>query len=872
MNRILILFAVSLFVLLYSCGDNAQSSPPIEDASLYLTVQDASDGSLLAEAKATFGAVEGITDSEGLATFKLQAGSRVLLVEKENYATERRVVSTSDVASGSVSIVSDIYQNVRLYKTNAGLEGLLYYKDSKGQSLPMPNVPIRIDISGSNLATTSYSCDKTNSKGEYKCSNLPAIAGSGYSVSIYALGLAINGVNYSTVKIDANVPLLPGVVANNGRTDHEASDIAFTIMENPRIVEYANKSLPLTIKFSEAVDISQFQNSWVEATQAINIEWKDCASNACTQLKLTPIPEWINGTTVILKDIKSISNKTISLYYLNIDVLDIDLSLEKVAGIKMESISKIKKDTIEYTSTKAKITWKKLAGATKYNVLVKTSDTTDFGIVAEGIPDTTTEISINGGNPIGGKTNKVVVQAFNRSGKSLFSDPADIKAAPDDGKVPTYAPRGLSILDPCTGNNCQPGYLSSYCELVADAQGVVDFCEISTYRGIYSFWSYDADNFASVHNLMSILNNPKAFDKDKIQGSGITETAIALGRVFFSKPMNTSVPLIVQCTPEDNAACKKLKLTPKWNNDQNLNLTVTTVKENTVNHTVNIIYSIGGLKGLNGKDFVANPTAPTNAQINSVKIEFSTLNVCAAIPVYPCKGYCETSTGKGDYGHCLTEACTNNPANPLCVGKGYCETDMGKGDPTNCPTEYCNINGWNDFPHCPTQYCNISNHWNEYDKCPDKYCAYDNNLPDYSNCPTQSCIKDNNHNPVCGEAYCNIYGPTDPDNCRPQYCAFGMNISRPEFFGYCPAEFCNVNRGDTRCKNNTTYCASEPAKTDYDNCLTEACGNNAANPLCVGKGYCDTQTGKDDFGICHDSTYCDRHPEDTENCPTDPGP
>jgi len=197
MNKILIPLALSVFALLYSCGDNVQSNGTPEDGSLYLTVQDASNGNLLAGAKATLGSTEDTTNSKGLATFKFQAGSHLLLVEKENYASMRKFVTTSDVASGGFSIVSDTYESVRLYPTTAGLKGILYYKNSNGQSIPMPEMPIRIDFTQSDLATTSYSCGTTNSKGEYTCENLPAI-GSGYS--IYALGVEINGVNYPPKK------------------------------------------------------------------------------------------------------------------------------------------------------------------------------------------------------------------------------------------------------------------------------------------------------------------------------------------------------------------------------------------------------------------------------------------------------------------------------------------------------------------------------------------------------------------------------------------------------------------------------------------------------------------------------------------------
>jgi len=665
MNKILILLAVSLFALLYSCGDEVQKSQP-DDATLYVTVQDGRDGSLLAGAKATLGTTQGTTDAKGLATLKFKSGSRVLLVEKENYASYRTTVlpaAANDVASNGVSIVGDIRQSVQLYPATAGLKGVLFYRDSRNIPVPMPGVPIRVDITGSSLATTSYGCGKTNDNGEYECKDLPAIGSSGFSV--IALGTEISGVNYPATTIPAtSSSLLPGVVANNGRTDYSAANIAFVLIDSQnRIIENANKSQPLTLVFSEAIDATQFRQNWVtvSSNQAVNIEWEG------TQLKLAPaLPGWIDGTQITLRTgadgIKSISGKTLSgTVSLSLKVLDKDISEGKVEGVKDSSVTPAKKDSIEYTSLQARITWNKFIGAASYKVFVRTSDTTNFKEVAvtSTANDTTATVNINDGKPIGGKTNWVRVQAYNGNRKSLFSDPVEIKAK-DDEKAPTYAISGTSILDR------GPVWLNDYCVSVPDENGIIKFCLNGTEQ-------LTSDEFLEKYDLKTKLGDKAAYDREIAPNE-----IIAFGRVFFNKPMNTSSVPRVTCAPDTDAGCKKLKLTPKWNNDQNLNLTVTTVAGNVVTAYSDITFSINGLKGANSKDFAANGAA-------AVKIRFVS------------ESYCNSPAGLADYNGCTVQACGKDIKNSKC-GDYYCNTNK---DETLC-SKYCTES------NITTSYCQAS--------------------------------------------------------------------------------------------------------------------------------------------------------------------
>jgi len=858
MKKVLVLFAVSLFALLYSCGDNTQSIPPVEDATLYLTVQDAADATLLADAKATFGSAQSTTDSKGATTFKLKAGSHVLLVEKPDYASVRQVVGTNDLASGRVSVVDDIYQNVSLYKTNAGLTGTLYYKNAKGQDVPLANVTIRIDIEGSNLAVTSYDTT-TNAKGEYTFKNLPAI--SGYSYKVYALGTTIDGVLYQTKQIASGYSLLPGIVASNGKLDYGTAPVAFVVLEYPKIIiAYENRDKALTLKFSEAVDTSQFKSSWVSVSgtkQAINIKWLCASANACTQLELSPLPVWIDGTRIELRGIKSISGQTCSPD-IDLQVLDINLSEVEVEGVQVRStISQAKKDSIDYQDTKAKISWKEVAGATSYSVFVKTSDTTSYAIVKIGgstiTSETIAEVLINDGNPIGSKVNKVIVQAYNNGSKSLFSEPVEIEAK-DDGKAPTYASSG-PILDPCGDRTrksdpllgdyygiCKSGYKSpatggdytGYCK--SNVSGTTDNTIKFCLNGEKEVGPEDL--MLGNLSLEEILNDDRAFDKERVPG--VKTPIIAYGNVFFSKPMDISVKkLSPGCTSTPTGACDKLKLAAEWNNDQNLSLTLTTVPGFKINTAADITFSIAGLKGKNNIAFVANPGV--TPAVNEVKIKFIAEPDCKDLtdPVYgECRNYCNTNKGRNDYTHCFTEACNNNQAgNTRCPG--YCNTTTGLADYTNCLTQACNNNMF-DHPECPN------------------YCSY-YGYSDYANCPAEACAYYPNNSACVGyPGYCSTAtGRGDYINCMEQAC--GNNANNAVCGDYCfsaptgtiCAGYCNANPLDSRCPSS---CLA--GSTDFVNCLDEAC--NALTPpnndvKCKdrpGSTYCATPTGLTDYTNC----------------------
>jgi len=732
MNKILVLFAVSLFALLYSCGDNAQRNQS-SDARLYLNVQDAHDGSSISGAKATLGTSKGTTDSKGLVKFKLKAGTNVLFVEKENYASIRKIIGGNDVASNGASIIDDIYENLQLYPTTAGLKGVLYYNDPKGNLVPMPDVEIRVDIPYSNLATISYPCGKTDSKGEYVCENLPAV---GTSYYVYALGgTQANGTTYAVADITPEgVSLSSGIVSNSPRKNYSTALSAFVLVDKPADIEEANKGNPITLKFSEAVDVSQFKDSWITSNgQAISIKWKE----GNTQLELTPQPNWVAGN-ITLTGIKSISGKTLSTTTIYITLLAKDITDEKVKGVTVIGVDGTAhgtpsvKDSILYSSTQAKITWNKLEGAEGYYVYVQLSDTSNYTYVAAGYDakDTVKTVKINNSNPIGSKTVKIVVIAINSRGNSKFSDAVSVSAV-DDGKAPTYASASTGpIFDPCGEwggsyyndatfgydlGSCTPGYKqpgtkgsawSGYCLSTVDANNIIKFCqeggkEINADDELFSK--------AGAPTLAEILNDERAFDKDRVPG--VKTPVLAYGNVFFNKPMDVSAQPTVKCELAGGDCSNKLSLETEWKGDQNLGLTLKTKAGNKISDaSTGITFSITGLKSIEGIAFVANPSGATPE--NAVKIQFKPLPICASTPVYPCSGYCniDNKEGKGkgdadnningDYINCKDIACHTWPNNAECKDypeliNWYCWTPAADEDSnweTICKEEVCGKN------------------------------------------------------------------------------------------------------------------------------------------------------------------------------------
>jgi len=708
MNKILILFAFCVFALLYSCGDDAQNNIPVGEANLYLTVQDASNGDWLENADVTIGSTKGKTEDNGLAKLKIQAGSHSWLVEKEGYASARGIIETDDFARGTTSVVGDVYENTLLYPATATLKGTLYNQNSNGKSVPMPNMPIRLDFPPNfNLAQTSYDCGKTDEKGEYICKDLPAV-GSSSLYSIYVLG----SEDFLAAKLVSRATLLPGATANNMRDNYNElvkdKKVAFTLLEVPSFVETANKGEALTLKFTEAVDVSLFMSTWVTASQSVNVKWEACDEKnvVCGQLKLTPIPDWKNGTQINLNGIKSISGQSLSLYFI-LKVPNPDISDKQVTGVKVLSTNPARKDSIFYEDTQARITWNKLAGAIRYEVFVQTSDATNFESVGT-TTDTIFTVDINRFSvsnsssssssatvtavPIGSKVNKVVVQAvtqlpssssatsssssagpssLNNSSKSKFSDVVEIKAI-DDGKAPTYATSGTRVQDPCVyvnSTSCRLGYITAQ-SVSPDANGIIDFYQYPTgtnnSNGIAVPNKLTPYEFTDQHNLAAKLSTTQADD-------------IALGRVFFNKPMDAASLTQPKCTPDPTnvaaKACDKLKLSASWNNDQNLKLTVTTTEGNVATGLVNVVYSIEGLKGKNTKTF------------DDIKIRFTT------------EDYCNTSAGSNDYTNCLTQYCASHTTDYTNCANTICEAATSYD--ANCST-WCSDTDNSSKPACET--------------------------------------------------------------------------------------------------------------------------------------------------------------------------
>jgi len=864
MKKSLILFAAGVFALLYSCGDDTQSSITVGEANLYLTVQDASNGNPLNDADVAIGSVSGKT-KDGLVKLKIQAGTQVALVSKESFASARLALG-SDAVSNGVSIVDDIYEDVSLYPLTAGLTGTLYYTNSRGKSVPMAGMPIRVDVQVSSLVKTSYDCGVTDAAGKYTCTGLPAV-GSNYKV--YALGVNIGGVNYAPKELKASsltsyqVSLLAGVTANSRKEDYGAASLAQILLNVPGDISFDDKDKPLTLEFSEAVDSSLFKSTWIAASQAISIAWKDCAAadgvTGCKKVEISPLPAWLNETVINFSGITSVSGKIFNISPITIKVLDVDIS----AAVIEVAVSPVTGETaIGYASTKAKITWNKVAGATGYRVLVQTSDTTDFEEVA-AITDTTDEVMINRyKNPvslsgfesgwtagsIGSKVNKVIVQAYNNTSKSPFSAAKEIKAT-DDAKAPNFINSDAMVFDPCafsfsngTAWLCRAGYkkinqtaptipglVAGKPYLEPDADGVVKFLRSLTWGPLF-----DATEFANESQfgpegyrvkLAEVLKETNAYEADIY---GRPEKAGTLhGRVYFNKPMKAEIGVECRAAGKtaaqsvDDPGCKKLKVAATWETDQVLSLAVSTVKGNVVPESVekvDITYAITGLTGVNGLAFAAG--SPTS--VNEVRIRFVADFVCN-IPANQndftkCPAqYCASATGKTDFTNCLSVACEN-----VGYSDNRCENEPN----------YCSRYGnWHNFDKCGCGYIT----WEVYDKCPEVSCkGQPGGLA-----PDGSPYSGNANNPVCiawpESGYC---GTTAAGN---------ISVSETVCNAYC------LSSTDSGCTywNDNYYCSTNAGKLNYTNCQTEACNNNASGSVDC-SGYCGTATGLGDYDHCAD--------------------
>jgi hypothetical protein len=902
-KKLLTLFAASAIALLFSCSDDVGEESQLErGANLYLTVQKALSGEPASGATAQLImsdiTVQETTSEDGEATLRIKAGSHTLEVEMAGYAKARKFVETAELINQGRLVVADAYENVQLYSTSTktGLKGLLYYTNARGESVPMEGVPMRIDFpSYLDLAQSSYDCSTTNSKGEYSCPGLPAV---GSKYSLYALGTEIDGVAYPAVKID-NVPLRYDIESNNLKRNYENGIRTFTLMETYKELENSKAGEPLTLIFSEAVDTAQFQNSMINVSQAAKLEWL-CTKDICKELKLTPLPKWNVGTsTITFNGLKGFIGNP---YYgtFNLKVLGIDISGEQVKGLGFVGIG-VNKPDIDYPDKAAKISWAKIEGATGYEVFVKVDSTNakleqvaNFELVTcnptESNNKLTCEMNINSGNSINGRTNQVIVRAKNSDSYSKFSEPLNI-AAKDDKKSPTYATWAHTIIDPCheTGDNCKLGYY--FVQGHNATGGIIEFYEFNKdLRG-----AIDTRTFETRYLLTSTgeskLHMPEAYDKELTNIPAIdnnAKTVISYGRIFFNKPMDTTVALtqdervVCELVPGNNSAnaCKKLILKAKWNNSQNIGLTVTTTSENDVNSDININWIIRGLKGKNGEDFVANPGGST--PIKEVRINFKADKPADMCVLHAFDGGCPGATEANKKAYC--ELYDNDPDNlePGCYKYG-CDADLFVTDSRQC-RNHCQYYRGADKNNT---ICDLpcTNFTRDSDLCR-IHCRQDGFAETQGGVGGECngwCNGYNNPGSA-GGLYPNgtfTLGCTNYDMCKPYNDSNGDDDSYlGNCGGYCTSHILDNYESTLTCNGdifpNLTgsssgvgwcfteedehlgcygYCGSNNGKRDYANCRLQACIHNKGESTTDCKDYddyCERAIALDNYGNCDD--------------------
>jgi hypothetical protein len=227
-KKAFILFAAVLLALLFSCsGDTIQSSEqlPVENtAKLRMSVQDAVTGNALESVSVTLQSTGETksTSENGTTIFEgVQAGSHKYTATKTGYASVRNEVQIGDNRDGGVFIAQDGFAEIQLYPLSASLEGYLYYTDSTGKSVPMPKVPIRIEINnGYNGFITQTYDTTTNDSGKYVFTKLPPMPSSSYK--LYVLGKTIGSINYDPCELSGSASLVHNVVSKNPKKEYDS--------------------------------------------------------------------------------------------------------------------------------------------------------------------------------------------------------------------------------------------------------------------------------------------------------------------------------------------------------------------------------------------------------------------------------------------------------------------------------------------------------------------------------------------------------------------------------------------------------------------------------------------------------------------------
>jgi hypothetical protein len=732
-------------------GPGATASPVETNANLLVTVQDQSTGNFLPGATVTLlstGESKPVPESGSVTFSNVEVGTHEVRIDAPNYASVIISQTTTGNLDGGVHIATNTAIEASLYPTTAGLKGYVFYYDSEGKVAPFSNATIRITFYNppNGEFVEKYAEAPTNSNGLYEFTGLPAV-GMNYEIIAITSDFNTYDINpgVSLLKDIVAIPALPEVLTENKNA------AVFQILDYTRVVD---ETTPVIFTFSDNVNRNLIKSGTIQisGSQAANVIWRD------NELEIAPIAKWkatsgsftvrfaglqSSGLTLLSVNGKALTGDSWTSYY-TVTVEKTDLQAAAVDAVI------VGQDTLSYNVSQFTLKWNKIAGAEGYEIYIKDNGSDEFkqlpynGHSYSASTGTATDTSVTvslSSYTLNGTTSNAIrdrvisyrVRAVNSSYKSSLEDATEA-VAKDWYNNPNFYFAASSEVDK-----------HSIASVRNTADSVVWFKDSS---------GTEFPDFNSYYSLGDKLGNATAYSN------------FAIGKIIFSKPMDTTATLTlgftdstgtspaIGVTGPDGVLAKKLLINPVWQTDeQTLLLYVSTAAGNIVPAgDVNVVWSISGLKSKLGVPFKTKYHKGADANNSKVNIRFTATvvaDLCSTDPSSSpsCTGYCATSTGIADYANCPAEACGDDPNNGACVGySGYCETTTGLSDYTNCFTEIC-----------------ISN---SSDTSCVSYCAVISNF--MSSFSSGACSTIGN--------YCNISG-ADTDLCDTFTCGSSLDTS-----------------------------------------------------------------------------------------------
>jgi hypothetical protein len=434
-KKLFLILTASVFALLSSCGDTVVDAPspsdqPITKANVTVRVRDAYSQKLIEGATVTLLSTGAFYDTgeagDDVKFSEVYIGTHGILIEASGFATMRygveikpREVGNSD--RGNFYFAADTLLEAYLYPTTGKLEGYLFVEDKDGiDGTPANGQTVRFLAEDERIVDRVRNATVTD--GKYTFSNLPVV---GTEYSLTGLAFEAEDRHYGAVGITA-VNLHAGGNAVRAETKaykFESEEASFKILSFPTVVD---EDKPIVITFSNDLDLDRILTSdvTVENDPTADVEWK------AKSLTITPSKgTWPVSVAATLElkgsgnSLRSVKGDEIpfSSFTKNVSILRPDLSDEQVGGLRDTT-----ETTIDISSGKVKLHWKKVVGASGYYVYRKeTNDpnATYESVVDDPISDTVATFNILTGE----KSYTYAVRATNGSSITKWGKAAEIQ-------------------------------------------------------------------------------------------------------------------------------------------------------------------------------------------------------------------------------------------------------------------------------------------------------------------------------------------------------------------------------------------------------------------------------------------------------------